>query len=126
MSKIFQWLDDNFDGTNTIIAFDFDLTLKAPSRVMRDEERTRSVLHKLKDRGVPMVIVTATKPSVSNWESIWKEIIDLNLVDIIGQGYNQSVIPHTGRKHSKIIGYSRLSTYAQILSFLAFSFSFST
>ena len=98
MPKIFQWLDDNFDDANTIIAFDFDLTLKAPSRVMRDEERTRSVLRQLKDRGVPMVIVTATKPSVSNWESIWKEVNDLNLVDFIGQGYNQNVLPHTGRE----------------------------
>ena len=93
LPALMPWLDSDFYDSDTVAVFDFDLTLKAPPRVVRDHQRTRSVLRQLRTRGIPVLVLTATKPSVSNWQSIWQEVTDLHLDDLIGQGHNQDKPP---------------------------------
>ncbi|MDC3321063.1 hypothetical protein OAV88_00515 [bacterium] len=87
---------DEKNASDTVIAFDFDLTLKGAvdpltnTPRVRDGERTFEILRKLKEMNVTMVIVTARQASERAWESVRSRASDLGLLNFIGKGRNMT------------------------------------
>ncbi len=77
----------------TVVAFDCDLTLKAPGGVLRGGDDTMALLAALRDAGATIVVVTATRPSRENWETIVRDLDKLGVLSYLGQGYGQQQPP---------------------------------
>jgi len=91
LEKLIDMIDPE-DASSTVVAFDFDLTLKGlhdpltKQPRIRDSERTMGVLRKLKEMNVCMVVVTAQFPSRSNWTVVKGRAASLGIADFIGRG----------------------------------------
>jgi hypothetical protein len=77
----------------TVVAFDCDLTLKAPGGVLRGGGDTMALLDTLRDAGATIVVVTATRPSRENWETIVRDLEKLGVLSYLGQGHGQQQPP---------------------------------
>ena len=68
--------ESGIDPRHTVVAFDFDLTLKAPSAgdiegvCVRGGEATVETLAELRAMGCLLIVVTAAKVSATNWNTI--------------------------------------------------------
>jgi hypothetical protein len=78
---------------DTVVAFDCDLTLKAPGGVLRGGDETLALLDALRDAGAIVVVVTATRPSRENWETIMHDLDKLGLCSHLGQNHRQQEPP---------------------------------
>jgi hypothetical protein len=74
----------------TLVAFDFDLTLRDDNpeggNMLRLEETTRPLLEWLKEVGAPAIVVTARNPAPGTWMRTWKQAEEqLRVADLLGQ-----------------------------------------
>ena len=77
----------------TVVAFDCDLTLKAPGGVLRGGDDTIALLDALRDAGATVVVVTATRPSRENWDTIVRDLGKLGVLEYLGQEHGQQQPP---------------------------------
>ena len=94
LERMLQYIDESgIPAAETLVAFDFDLTLKAPAEdgsgidgaCVRGGEATLELLAALRARGVTLVVVTAAKVSPTNWNTICNtRATQLGLVEFFG------------------------------------------
>ena len=89
---LLRWMDESgISGDDTLIAFDFDFTLKgAPNPLtqeseVRDKEHTLAALRELQRRNANMIIVTARQAHHTAWEGVRHRVHSLGLHEFIGK-----------------------------------------
>jgi len=89
---VLEWMyQSGISGNDTLVAFDFDFTLKgAPNpatqeAAVRDAEHTFKALELLKQRNANMIVVTARNPQHTAWEGVKHRVATLGLSKYIGK-----------------------------------------